>query len=87
MRIKDPARHQMVSSADIEFAKPTHMRVSFQQRRLAILPDCKQYKTGVGSCNDTNRFHVSLLFDYDFNTDLEEGELPTKYPIGPEGED
>jgi len=60
------------------------MRVSFQQRRLAILADCKQHKTDVDSYNHNNEYHVQLLFDYDFNTDLEEGSLPTQYPSGPD---
>jgi hypothetical protein len=60
------------------------MRISFQQRRQGILADCRQHKTDVESYNDNNRFKASLLFDYDFNADLQELELPTKYPDGPE---
>jgi len=87
VRVKDPDGEQMVIWADIQFAKPNHMRVSFQQRRLGILADCKQHKTDVDSYNDNNEYHVQLLFDYDFNTDLEEGSLPTDYPNGPDDED
>ncbi len=56
------------------------MRVSFQQRRQGILADCRQHKTDVTSYSENNRFKASLFFDYDFNTDLQETELPTKYP-------
>jgi hypothetical protein len=84
VRIKDEGGEQMVLWADIEYAKPNHMRISFQQRRQGILADCRQHKTDVESYNDNNRFKASLLFDYDFNADLQELELPTKYPDGPE---
>jgi len=84
VRIKDPDGEQMVLWADIQFAKPNHMRVSFQQRRQGILADCKQHKVDVDSYNENNRFSASLFFDYDFNPDLQESELPTKYLEGPE---
>lgn len=72
---------QMVIWADIEVAKPNHMRVSFSQRRQAILADCRAHKTDVESYNTNNSYKATLpLFDYDFNPDLEEGELPTEYP-------
>ena len=84
VRVNDLDGQQMVLWADIENAKPNHMRVSFQQRRQGILWDCRQHKTDVDSYNDNNRFRASLMFDYDFNPDLQELELPTKYPEGPE---
>lgn len=87
VRIKDSDGEQMVLWADIQFAKPNHMRVSFQQRRQGILSDCKQHKTDVSSYNDNNQFKATLFFDYDFNTDLEEAEFPTKYPDEPERHD
>ena len=72
---------QMRLWADITTAKPGHMRVSFSQRRQAVLADCRQHKTDVESYNDNNRFKVSLpLFDYNFNTDLEEEQFPKDYP-------
>lgn len=80
VRIKDADGEQMVLWADIEGASPNHMRVSFQQRRQGILSDCGQHKTDVASYNDNNRFKASLMFDYDFSADLQELELPTKYP-------
>jgi hypothetical protein len=72
---------QLVIWADIEYAKPNHMRVSFSQRRQGILDHCRQHKTDVESYNDNNMFKARLpLFDYNFNPDLEEGDLPTEYP-------
>lgn len=82
VRIKDAQEDkQMVIWADIEYAKPNHMRVSFSQRRQGILDYCRQHKTDVESYNDNNTFSATLpLFDYNFNADLEEGDLPTEYP-------
>jgi|SRR5580658_1469818 hypothetical protein len=72
---------QMVFWADIKTAKPGHMRLSFQQRRQAILADCKAHKSDVAFYNDNNSFKVTLpLFNYNFNADLRELELPKSYP-------
>jgi hypothetical protein len=72
---------QMVFWADITTAKPGHMRLSFQQRRSAILADCRAHKVDVESYNDNNVFHVRLpLFSYDFNLDLREEQMPSTYP-------
>jgi hypothetical protein len=74
------AGEQLTLWADIREAEPEHMRVAFQQRRLGILADVKRHKADVDSYNDNNRFGVTLpLYDYNFNVDLEEAELPTEY--------
>ncbi len=82
VRIKDREDgHQLVIWADIEVAKPNHMRVSFSQRRQGLLAGCRQHKIDVESYNANNRYKAALpLFDYNFNPDLEEGDLPTHYP-------
>jgi hypothetical protein len=82
VRLKDrDDGRQMVIWADFEFAKPNHMRVSLSQRRQGLLAGCRQHKTDLESYNDNNRFDATLpLFDYNFNPDLEESELPTSYP-------
>lgn len=80
VRITDHGR-QMVFWADIYTAKPGHMKVSFQQRRQAILADCRAHKSDVEFYNENNSFKVKLpLFDYNFNPDLRELEMPTEYP-------
>src|ERR1039457_2908338 len=72
---------QMVFWADITTAKPGHMRLSFQQRRTAILADCKAHKTDVEFYNDNNSFKVALpLFSYNFDPDIRELQLPNQYP-------
>lgn len=80
VRIVEDSR-QMVFWADIFTAKPGHMRLSFQQKRKAILADCRAHKTEVASYNDNNVFQVRLpLPDYNFNPDLNELEQATEYP-------
>lgn len=82
VRVKD-GPEQLVIWADIRNAKPSHMRVSLQQRRQAILRDCYRHSVDTESYNDNNTFKVTLpLFSYDFNTDLDELKLPTDYPEG-----
>ena len=72
---------QMVFWADWRTAKPRHMRLSFQQKRQAILADCKAHRVEVDSYNDNNVFNVRLpLFSYNFDRDMAEATLPTEYP-------
>src|ERR1035441_9595729 len=79
VRIREGDR-QMVFWADIKTAKPGHMRLSFQQRRQAILADCKAHKTDVEFYNDNNSFKVALpLFSYNFDPDIRELQLPNQY--------
>lgn len=80
VRIKDGPR-QLVFWADIKTAKPRHMRLSLQQRRLAILADCYRHSLDTEWYNEHNIHEAEIpLFDYDFNKDLEEKKLPTDYP-------
>jgi hypothetical protein len=71
---------QMVFWADFRTARPSHMRLSFQQRRQAILADCNAHKVDVDSYNDNNAFQVKLPgFSYNFDPDMAEQNLPTEY--------
>lgn len=80
VRIVEGSR-QMVFWADFRTARPGHMRLSFQQRRQAILADCRAHKVDVDSYNDNNSFDVKLpLFSYNFDRDLREMNLPKDYP-------
>lgn len=78
--IKGVKGEQFVLWADIRNATPKHMRLSFSQNRRRILADVKRHKNDVDSYNDNNKHNAVLpLFDYNFNLDLEEGDLPTEY--------
>jgi tRNA U54 and U55 pseudouridine synthase Pus10 len=79
---------QMVIWADIEKAKPQHMRVSLAQSRQGILADCIAHNTIAESYNDNNHYDATIeLFDYNFNPDIAEKKLPTDYPDEAPGED
>ncbi|MGL4610341.1 MAG: hypothetical protein ACRCYY_11805 [Trueperaceae bacterium] len=65
---------------DIRSAKPERMRIAFSYRRQAILADVHRHKNDVDSYNDNNNYNELIpLFDYDFNKDVAEGEMPTEY--------
>ena len=65
---------------DIRSAPPPRMRAAFSYKRQAILADVLRHKGDVDSYNDNNNFNTRLpLFDYDFNKDVAEAELPTEY--------
>ncbi len=65
---------QMVLWDDIRTAPRSHMLVSFQQRRRAVLDDCKQFKTDVDSYNDNHIGEEPIQIVFDFTLDLEEFE-------------
>jgi hypothetical protein len=66
--------------SDISEAQPDHMRISLQQRRQGILADVKRHKDDVDSYNDNNKFNTQIpLFNYNFELDLEEAEMPSEY--------
>lgn len=60
--------------ADIRTAPQEHMATAFQQRRRAIVGDCRQLKLDVDSYNDNAKpvEHIQLAFD--FTEDLAEIE-------------
>ncbi|RRA50511.1 hypothetical protein [Acidipila sp. EB88] len=83
VRISDKGE-QMVIWADIVTAKPQHMRVSLAQNRQGILADCVAHSTTVESYNANNRHQATLdLFDYNFNSDIEDKKMPVDYPDEP----
>lgn len=59
---------------DIRTAAPQHMRLAFQQRRKAIVGDCRQLKTDMDSYNDAHSDAPPLQISFDFNMDLAELE-------------
>jgi hypothetical protein len=65
---------------DIRTARPERIRTAFSQRRQGILADVLRHKDDVDSYNENNTHNAQLpLFDYNFNLDIEEGNLPTEY--------
>ncbi len=82
VRVMHPVRYEQgVLWATIQDAPPNHMRISLQQRRQAILADCRRHKIDWESYNANNKFSAQLpLLDYNFNPDLEELDYPTVYP-------
>ena len=59
---------------DIRTAPRKHMQLSFQQRRRAIVMDCKQMKTDLDSYNDAHSTDEPLQVSFDFTMDLAEYE-------------
>ena len=81
IRLKKGDQQQQVLWSFIEDAQPKHMRLSLQQRRQGILANCHQHSLDTNWYNRHNKFGAQLpLFDYDFNKDLEEKNMPTDYP-------
>jgi hypothetical protein len=75
------ADERKVIWVDIQRAKPEQMRVSMAWRRNGVLADCKQMALDFDSYNDNNRYGITLPpLDCNFNPDIEEARLPTKYP-------
>ena len=71
---------QLTLWADIREAEPDHMRISLQQRRQGMLADVKRHKVDVESYNDNNPYGAQIpLFNYNYELDLEEAEMPTNY--------
>ncbi len=65
---------QMVLWDDIRTAPRHHMQISFQQRRQAIVGDCRQLKTDVDSYNDAHVEAEPIQIVFDFAMDLAEIE-------------
>lgn len=67
---------------DIYNAPPEHMRLSLSLRRRSALNDVVQLEMDLRSYNDNNKFGETIQgFDYNFNMDIEEGAMPTDYPL------
>lgn len=59
---------------DIRTAPREHMQLSFQQRRRAIVGDCRQLKSDVDSYNDAHTEIEPIQAVFDFTQDLAELE-------------
>jgi len=57
---------------DIRSADRTHMQIAFAQRRQAIVGDCRQLKTDVGSFNENRNPGPPIQVSLDFSRDVEE---------------
>ncbi len=65
-------------------APAAHMQLSFALRRSMALSDCQQLELDLRSYNDNNIYKETLpKLDYNFNLDIEEGDMPTTYPSAP----
>jgi hypothetical protein len=65
---------QLVLWDDIRTAPRDHMHMSFQQRRRAIVGDCKQLKIDCDSYNDLHPTSPPIQMVFDFTMDLAEIE-------------
>jgi len=71
---KTDTGEQLVLWDDIRTAPRTHMEISFQQRRLGIVGDCRQFKLDVDSYNDSHHEAEPIQIVFDFTMDLAELE-------------
>lgn len=79
---QDPSGKTTSRAYDIFNAPPDHMKLSLSLRRRSALKDVAQLELDLQSYNDNNKFGETLDgFDYNFNKDLEEGAMPTDYPL------
>lgn len=70
---------QLVFWEDIRNSTPTHMRVSLQQRRGAILADNAQLKRDTDSYNENNPDGAYIQMSFDYMEDLLEMESSPEY--------
>lgn len=59
---------------DIRTAPRQHMQIAFQQKRKAIVGECRQLKTDMDSYNDAHPDAPRLQMSFDFTMDLAEFE-------------
>lgn len=79
--VKQAGPKAVVLWADQRTAKPAHVHMYLQQSRNGLLAGCRRHKAINESYNDNNLFDTQIpLFDYDFNKDIAELDLPTDYP-------
>ena len=65
---------QLVLWDDHRTAPREHMQLSFQQRRKAIVGDCRQLKVDCDSYNDAHAEATPIVMEFDFTMDLAEIE-------------
>ena len=79
---QDSSGKKTSKAYDIYHAPPDHMRLSLSLRRRSALNDVVQLELDLQSYNDNNKFGETIPnFDYNFNKDIEEGAMPTDYPL------
>jgi hypothetical protein len=59
---------------DIRTAPRQHMQIAFQQKRKAIVGECRQLKTDMDSYNDAHPKVAPIQVSFDFNMDIAEIE-------------
>lgn len=59
---------------DIRTAPRQHMQLAFQQKRKAIVGECRQLKTDMDSFNDAHPETPQIQISFDFTMDLAEFE-------------
>ena len=79
IRIKEGDR-QLYLWTDILTVKPSHMKMSLQQRKLVIAAAAIQHDRDVRFYNRYNTFGAQLEFDYNFNPHVEDAHHPKEYP-------
>jgi hypothetical protein len=59
---------------DIRTASRQHMQIAFQQKRKAIVGECRQLKTDMDSYNDAHGDAPPIQISFDFTMDIAEFE-------------
>jgi hypothetical protein len=59
---------------DIRTASRQHMQIAFQQKRKAIVGECRQLKTDMDSYNDAHSDAAPIQISFDFTMDIAEFE-------------
>lgn len=59
---------------DIRTAPRLHMQIAFQQKRKAIVGECRQLKTDMDSYNDAHTDALPIQVSFDFTMDIAELE-------------
>lgn len=79
VRVKHPVTEEKGDSQatlwdDIRTAPRAHMEISFKQRRMRVVGDCRQLKMDADSYNDAHRSELPIQIVFDFTEDLAEIE-------------
>lgn len=79
VRVKHPVTKKNEKSQttlwdDIRTAPRTHMEISFMQRRMRVVGDCRQLKVDADSYNDAHPEDRPIQIVFDFSDDLAELE-------------
>ena len=80
IRIKQGDKQLHLWIPDILRAKPSHARLSFQQRRLVIAQAAIQHSRDTRYYNKKNVAGAQLEFSYNFDQHVQDARHPTEYP-------